>query len=196
MAARDLLLEHGITGYVKTSGNRGVHLYVRIRPEWSFEDVRHAAIGVGQELGRRDPDGVTVNWWKEERGDRIFIDFNQNNRDRTIASAYSLRARPGGRVSTPITWDELDGIEDPAELNLVTVPPLIAQRDPWAEMDSVQHDLAPLLGLWDASSSTSRPTTPRCRASRRACSPRRSARTTGTRMVTGSVTNGIVPATD
>lgn len=149
VAARELLGEHGVTGYLKTSGNRGLHLYVRIRRDWSFEEVRHAAIGLGQELGRRDPSGVTVNWWKEERGDRIFIDFNQNNRDRTIASAYSLRARPGAPVSTPLTWDELDALADPRELNLVTVPELVARRDPWADMEKVEHDLAPLLALWD-----------------------------------------------
>ncbi|MFT4264749.1 MAG: ATP-dependent DNA ligase [Nocardioides sp.] len=148
-AARDLLAEHDITGYVKTSGNRGVHLYVRIRTDWTFEDVRHAAIGVGQELHRRDPSGVTVDWWKEERGDRIFVDFNQNNRDRTIASAYSLRAKPGAPVSTPVTWAELDALEDPRDLNLTTVPALVAERDPWEGMDDVRHDLTPLIDLWD-----------------------------------------------
>ncbi|UDY23017.1 DNA polymerase domain-containing protein [Nocardioides sp. Kera G14] len=149
VAARELLAELGVTGYLKTSGNRGLHLYVRIEPAHSFEDVRHAAIGIGQELSRRDPDGVTVNWWKEERGDRIFIDFNQNNRDRTIASAYSLRAKSGAPVSTPITWDELESLADPKELNLVTVPPLVSERDPWQGMDDVHHDLEPLMALWD-----------------------------------------------
>ena len=88
--ARELLEELGLTGYPKTSGNRGVHVYVRIEPRWEFVDVRHAAIGFGRELERRDA-GVTTKWWKEERGERIFVDFNQNSRDRTIASAYSLR---------------------------------------------------------------------------------------------------------
>ena len=92
--ARELLEELGITGYPKTSGNRGVHVYVRIEPRWEFTDLRHAAIGFGRELERRDA-GVTTEWWKEERGERIFVDFNQNNRDRTIASAYSLRPKPG-----------------------------------------------------------------------------------------------------
>ena len=92
--ARELLEELGIRGYPKTSGNRGVHVFVRIEPRWEFTDVRHAAIGFGRELERRD-DGVTTNWWKEERGERIFVDFNQNCRDRTIASAYSLRPLPG-----------------------------------------------------------------------------------------------------
>ena len=146
--ARELLAELGITGYPKTSGNRGVHVYVRIRPEWSFEEVRHAAIGFGRELERRD-DGVTTAWWKEERGERIFIDYNQNNRDRTIASAYSLRPRPGAPVSTPLTWAELADVGDPRELNILTVPERLADGDPWAGIDDVRHDLGPLLRLWE-----------------------------------------------
>ena len=104
--ARELLEELGLRGYPKTSGNRGVHVFVRIEPRWEFVDVRHAAIGFGRELARRDS-GVTVNWWKEERGERIFVDYNQNCRDRTIASAYSLRPILGAPVSTPMTWEEL-----------------------------------------------------------------------------------------
>ena len=148
--ARELLEELGITGYPKTSGNRGVHVYVRIRPDWEFVDVRHAAIGFGRELERRD-DGVTTKWWKEERGERIFVDFNQNCRDRTIASAYSLRPIPGAPVSTPMTWDELAGVTDPREFNLFTVPQRLADGDPWAGIDDVQHDLTPLLELWESS---------------------------------------------
>lgn len=146
--ARELLAELGITGYPKTSGNRGVHVYVRIRPEWSFEEVRHAAIGFGRELERRD-DGVTTAWWKEERGSRIFVDYNQNNRDRTIASAYSLRPKPGAPVSTPLTWAGLADVDDPRELNILTVPERLADGDPWAGIDDVPHDLAPLLRLWE-----------------------------------------------
>jgi len=147
--ARELLGELGLTGYPKTSGNRGIHIYVRIRPEWSFEDVRHAAIGFGRELERRDG-GVTTAWWKEQRGERIFIDYNQNNRDRTIASAYSLRPKPGAPVSTPLTWAELAEIGDPRELNILSVPELLADReDAWADMDDVHHDLTPLLRLWE-----------------------------------------------
>ena len=146
--ARALLDELDIVGYPKTSGNRGVHIYVRIRPEWTFEEVRHAAIGFGQELARRD-DGVTTAWWKEERGERIFVDINQNNRDRTIASAYSLRPIPGAPVSTPLAWDELAGLTDPKELNLFTVPRRLTDGDPWATIDDVAHDLSPLLDLWD-----------------------------------------------
>ena len=119
--ARDLLAELGLRGYPKTSGNRGVHIYVRIAPRWTFDEVRHAAIGLGRELERRDG-GVTTAWWKEERGTRLFLDYNQNLRDRTIASAWSLRARPGAPVSTPVTWERLAEIDDPREFNLTTIP--------------------------------------------------------------------------
>jgi DNA primase len=146
--ARELLEELGITGYPKTSGNRGIHIFVRIRPEWRFEDVRHAAIGLGRELERRDG-GVTTAWWKEQRGSRICVDFNQNNRDRTIASAYSLRPLPGAPVSTPLTWAELAELDDPRTLNLFTVPDRLADGDPWAAIDEVRHDLTPLLRLWE-----------------------------------------------
>ena len=146
--ARELLEELGIVGYPKTSGNRGVHIYVRIRPEWEFVDVRHAAIGFGRELARRD-EGVTMDWWKEERGARIFVDFNQNNRDRTIASAYSLRPILGAPVSTPMTWAELAEVTDPGEYNLFTVPQRLADGDPWASIDDTAYSIEPLLQLWD-----------------------------------------------
>src|SRR3954454_11110543 len=146
--ARELLEELGITGYPKTSGNRGVHVYVRIEPRWDFVDVRHAAIGFGRDLERRDP-GVTTAWWKEERGERIFVDFNQNNRDRTIASAYSLRPQPGAPVSTPMTWEELAGVTDPREYNLFSVPERLAGGDPWATIDNRAFSLEPLLTLWE-----------------------------------------------
>ncbi|MBM7519087.1 DNA polymerase domain-containing protein [Nocardioides nitrophenolicus] len=146
--ARELLEELGLAGFPKTSGNRGVHVYVRIEPRWEFTDVRHAAIAFGRELARRD-DQVTTAWWKEERGERIFIDFNQNNRDRTIASAYSLRPKPGAPVSTPMTWAELAAVTDPAEFNLFTVPERMAAGDPWAGIDDEAYSLQPLLDLWD-----------------------------------------------
>jgi DNA ligase D-like protein (predicted polymerase) len=148
MVARDLLEELGLRGFPKTSGNRGVHVHLRIEPRWTFEQVRHAAIGFGRELERRDR-GATTNWWKEERGARIFLDFNQNNRDRTIASAWSLRPLPGAPVSTPMTWEQLMAVEDPAAFNLVTVPDHLAGGDPWAEIDQVAHSLEPLLELWE-----------------------------------------------
>ena len=108
--ARALLDDLGYVGFPKTSGGRGVHIYVRIEPRWTFTDVRHAAIAFGRELERRLPDQVTTKWWKEERGERIFIDYNQNARDRTIASAYSIRPKPGAPVSAPLTWDELPDV--------------------------------------------------------------------------------------
>lgn len=144
---RELFEDLGIRPFVKTSGNRGVHVFARIEPLWTFEDVRHAAIALGRELEKRD-EGVTTAWWKEERGARIFVDFNQNNRDRTIASAYSLRPIEGAPVSTPVTWNELGDLTDPKEFNLFTVPERGA--DPWAEIDDVQHSLRPLLDLWEA----------------------------------------------
>jgi len=143
--ARDLLEEIGIRGFVKTSGNRGVHIFVRIAPRWTFTDMRHAVLAFGRELERRD-ERVTTAWWKEERGARIFVDFNQNARDRTIASAYSLRPKPGAPVSTPLTWDELADLDDPRDLNLTTVPALLRERpDAWREIDDVAHDLTTLL---------------------------------------------------
>jgi len=148
--AKELLDDLGIVGFPKTSGNRGIHIYVRIAPEWEFVDVRHAAIGFGRELERRD-DGVTTKWWKEERGARIFVDFNQNCRDRTIASAYSLRPKPGAPVSTPMTWEELATVRDPSDHNLFTVPDRVADGDPWAGIDEVHHSIQPLLHLYDES---------------------------------------------
>jgi DNA ligase D-like protein (predicted polymerase) len=148
LVAKELLAELGLKGYPKTSGNRGVHVYVRIEPRWEFVDVRHAAIGFGRELEKRD-DGVTTAWWKEERGKRIFVDFNQNNRDRTIASAYSLRPIPGAPVSTPMTWEELGGVTDPGAYNLFTVPDRLADGDPWASIDDEHHSLEPLLQLFE-----------------------------------------------
>ena len=146
--ARELFEELGMRAYPKTSGNRGIHIYLRIRPKWTFEELRHAAIGFGRELERRD-DGVTTSWWKEERGERIFVDFNQNNRDRTIASAWSLRARPGAPVSTPMTWTQLAEVSDPRDFNLVTVPDFVTDGDAWADMDDTAHSLEPLLHLWE-----------------------------------------------
>ncbi len=147
--ARTLLDELGLVGFPKTSGNRGVHIYVRIEPQWDFVDVRHAAIAFGRELERRAK-GVTTSWWKEERGDAIFVDYNQNSRDRTIASAYSLRPKPGAPVSTPMEWDELSEVEDPAAYNLFTVPERFADRgDVHAAIDDVHGDLQPLLDLYD-----------------------------------------------
>lgn len=147
--ARTLLDELGIAGFPKTSGNRGVHIYVRIEPRWTFTDVRHAAIAFGRELERRTH-GVTTNWWKEERGETVFVDYNQNSRDRTIASAYSLRAKPGAPVSTPVTWDGLPSIEDPRELNLLTVPARFAELgDLHAGIDDNSYSIETLLEMYE-----------------------------------------------
>ena len=147
--ARELLAELGYTGYPKTSGGRGVHIYVRIEPRWSFTDVRHAAIAFGRELERRRPGEVTTRWWKEERGERVFVDYNQNARDRTIASAYSIRPRPGAPVSTPLEWDELAHVT-PEDLNVATVPARFAERgDLHAGIDAHAHSLQPLLDLYE-----------------------------------------------
>ena len=114
-ALREVMSEIGLTAWAKTSGNRGVHVYARVAPTHEFLDVRHGVIGIARELERRLPDLVTTSWWKEERGERIFVDFNQACRDRTIASAYSPRPLPGAPVSTPVTWEELGSV-DPREL--------------------------------------------------------------------------------
>jgi DNA ligase D-like protein (predicted polymerase) len=154
--ARDLFEEIGVRAFPKTSGKAGIHVFVRIEPRWTFTDVRHAAIAFGRELGRRMP-GVTTAWWKEERGEAIFVDYNQNARDRTIAAAYSLRPRPGAPVSTPVTWDELADLDDPRELDLWTVPERLSSGggpngdgvDPWAEIDDVAHSIEPLLAWYE-----------------------------------------------
>jgi DNA ligase D-like protein (predicted polymerase) len=146
---RELLEELGLRGYVKTSGSRGIHIHVRIEPRYTFEDVRHAAIGLGRELERRNA-GVTTNWWKELRPPgSIFIDFNQNLRDRTVASAFSLRARVGAPVSTPMTWKQLAEVKDPGDFNLLTVPDFLADGFAWEDMDEVSFPLDPLLHLWE-----------------------------------------------
>lgn len=142
---REVLDELGMVGYPKTSGGRGVHVYTRIRPEWSFVEVRRAAIALAREVERRGP-MVTTAWWKEERGERVFVDYNQAARDRTIACAYSLRANARATVSTPVTWDELAEAE-PDDFDLRTVPAKLAERgDPHAAMDDQAYDITPLLG--------------------------------------------------
>jgi len=147
--ARGLLDELGMTGYPKTSGGRGLHIYVRIEPRWTFTDVRHAAIAFGRELERRMPGEVTTAWWKEQRGETVFVDYNQNARDRTIASAYSLRPRPGAPVSTPLRWSEVPDV-DPRDLTLHTVPGRLAtQGNPMATMDDQSFALDTLLEWYE-----------------------------------------------
>ena len=150
LALRDVMAEHGLTAYAKSSGNRGVHVYARIAPTHEFQDVRHGVIGIARELERRLPDLVTTSWWKEERGERVFVDFNQANRDRTIAGAYSPRPLAWAPVSTPLSWDELVDA-DPRDLTVRTVPGLLARRPcPWADMDDHVGDLSGALALWEA----------------------------------------------
>ena len=140
-----LLDEVGLTGLPKTTGNRGIHVYARLLPEWSSIDVRSAAVAVARELERRRPDLVTAAWWKEERGQRVFVDFNQNAPHKTVFGAWSVRARTGAQVSTPFSWDELSAIH-PDDLTIDTVPPRLAERgDPWA--GSPPQSLEPLLEM-------------------------------------------------
>ena len=144
---KPVLDELGIVGYPKTSGGRGVHVFVRIKPDWDFIAVRRAGIALAREVERRAPDAVTTSWWKEERGKRMFIDYNQNARDRTFASAYSVRRTAIATVSMPLTWQELASA-DPDDYTIATVPDLIATRDdPWADIDAIAHTIEPLLEM-------------------------------------------------
>lgn len=142
-----VLEEHGFVGFPKTSGSRGVHVNVRIEPRWDFLEVRRAALALSRAIERAMPTLATTKWWKEERGDRVFLDYNQNARDRTVASAYSVRANPEGRVSCPLTWAEL-AEADPGDLTIATVPARFAAvGDPSAAIDDVHFSLEPLLEL-------------------------------------------------
>jgi DNA ligase D len=142
---RAVLDELGWVGWPKTSGGRGIHVYIRIRPEWTFVEVRRAAIALARAVERRRPDLITTAWWKEQRGTRVFIDYNQMARDRTIACAYSLRANARATASTPVTWDELPDVE-PNDFDLRTVPRRFAELgDPHAGIDAAAVDLTPLL---------------------------------------------------
>jgi bifunctional non-homologous end joining protein LigD len=144
--ARSVLEDFGLVGWPKTSGSRGVHVYARIEPRWSFTDVRRAAVAVAREVERRAPELATSKWWKEERHG-VFVDYNQNAKDRTVASAYSVRPLPDARVSTPLRWDEVSGC-DPAEFTIDTVPERVKRiGDPWEGMDSAVGSLEPLLEL-------------------------------------------------
>ncbi|WHT21542.1 non-homologous end-joining DNA ligase [Crossiella sp. CA-258035] len=132
---REVLAEAGLTGYPKTSGGRGIHVLVRIRPEWDFIDVRHAVIALGREVERRLPEQATVAWWKEQRGERVFLDYNQAARDRTVASTWSVRGTPRATVSFPLDWADLSTV-DPDDFDVLTVPGLLAERgDAHASMD-------------------------------------------------------------
>ncbi|MCB9490832.1 MAG: DNA polymerase domain-containing protein [Dehalococcoidia bacterium] len=142
----EVLTEFGYTSYPKTSGSRGIHIYVRIEPKWDFGQVRRAALAIAREVERRAPDLATSAWWKEERHG-VFIDYNQNARDRTMASAYSVRAVADARVSCPLEWSEVPDV-DPSAFTLRTVPVRLAERgDPHEAMDEVAFSLEPLIDL-------------------------------------------------
>jgi DNA ligase D len=144
---RRLLDEQGVAAYPKTTGNRGIHVYVRLEPRWNSYEVRAAAVAVARELERRRPDLITAAWWKEERGQRVFVDFNQNAPHKTVFGAWSVRARPGAQVSAPFFWEELEAIH-PDRLTIPTVANRLSARgDPWAVMDDAPQSLEPLLAM-------------------------------------------------
>src|SRR5689334_20104346 len=144
---KQLFDELGIECHPKTTGNRGIHIYARLEPRWDSYDVRLAAVATARELARRRPDLITDAWWKEERGERIFIDFNQNAPHKTVFGAWSVRARPGAQVSSPLRWDEIDSV-DPDGLTIATVPARVEHDgDPWAGIEADPQSLEPLLAM-------------------------------------------------
>jgi bifunctional non-homologous end joining protein LigD len=146
LVARDALADFGLAGWPKTSGSRGFHIYARIEPRWTFTQVRRAAVALAREIERRAPELATAKWWKEERHG-VFVDYNQNAKDRTVASAYSIRPTRDARVSTPLAWSEVPGC-DPAAFTIGTVPERFARLgDPWQDMDGAAGSLEPLLAL-------------------------------------------------
>lgn len=147
---REVLDEAGLVGWPKTSGGRGIHVFARIRPEWDFVEVRHAVIAIARRVADRLPEHATVAWWKEERGERVFLDFNQAARDRTVASAWSVRGRPRATVSMPLTWEQLPDVE-PEDFDVRTVPGLLAERgDPHRGMDAAVGGLETALEWYAA----------------------------------------------
>jgi DNA ligase D len=155
-----LLDELGIAGFPKTTGNRGLHVYVRLQPQWDPYEVRAAAVAAARELERRRPDVLTAAWWKEERGERIFVDYNQNAPHKTVFGAWSVRARPGAQVSTPLRWEELADA-DPDELTVATVPARVERDgDPWEAIDVAPQSLDPLLELHERDRAAGLPDAP------------------------------------
>ena len=145
LAVKDLLDELGIVSWPKTSGSKGIHIYVRLLPRWDAMAVRYAAVALARELQRRHPKLLTCEWWKEERGQRVFVDFNQNAPHKTVFGAWSARPRVGAQVSTPISWDEVATV-DPESLTIATVPTrLIELGDPWASSADNLQTIEPLL---------------------------------------------------
>ncbi len=151
LEVQSLFDELGMVSFPKTSGSKGIHVYLRVKPEYSFLQLRHAALAVAREVERRRPELATSRWWKEERGERVFLDYNRMARDQTIASAYSVRARPTGTVSAPVTWDEVSWvtIED---FDIWSMRDRFAELgDVHAAIDDVHHDLVPLLEMYESS---------------------------------------------
>ena len=147
LLCRDFLVELGLEGHPKTSGSNGLHVYLRLEPRWDSIGVRSAAVALARELERRHPDLITANWWKEERGTRVFVDFNQNAPHKTVFGAWFARPRTGGQVSTPLSWEEVETVV-PDELTIRSVPDLVQQRgDPWADIAARPQTLEPLLEL-------------------------------------------------
>ena len=147
---RDLLGDLGLVGWPKTTGNRGIHVYLRLEPRWDSYRVRAAAVALARELERRRPDLLTAAWWKEERGRRVFVDFNQNAPHKTVFGAWCVRARPGAQVSTPFAWDELDESFHPDGLTIPVVAGRVARDgDPWAGMYERPQSIEPLLAMHD-----------------------------------------------
>ena len=147
LACRDLLAELGLQGYPKTTGSNGLHVYLRLEPRWDSVAVRAAALALARELERRHPAEITASWWKEERGARVFVDFNQNAPHKTVFGAWFARPRPGGQVSTPLTWEEVETVVSD-ELTIFTVPDLVRRRgDPWAAIATHPQSIEPLLAL-------------------------------------------------
>lgn len=147
MVAREVLADHGLVGWPKTSGSRGLHINVRIEPRWDYREVRLAAETLAREVENRAPGMASARWWKEERGESVFVDFNQNAKDRTVASAYSIRPLPDARVSTPLDWSEVRG-SHPERFTVATVLERFAERgDPAAGIDDAVGSLDGLLAL-------------------------------------------------
>ncbi|MEK8228919.1 DNA primase small subunit domain-containing protein [Oerskovia sp. M15] len=196
---RELLGELGLEGFPKTSGGRGLHVFVPVEPRWSFVQARRATIAIGRELERRLPDQVTTKWWKEERGVKIFVDYNQMARDRTIASAYSIRSNARATVSAPLLWEEVSDV-GPDDFDVLTMPARFAEvGDLHARLDAAapspasrsrrrsnSRPVTSAITAW--ATCRTRPSTPRCRASPSVCSRARTPR--GTRSTTSTPTDG------
>jgi DNA ligase D len=157
---KTLLDEAGVTGYPKTTGNRGLHVYARLQPRWDAYQVRTAAVAIARELERRRPDLITAAWWKEERGQRVFVDFNQNAPHKTVFGAWSVRARPGAQVSTPLRWDEVAEVH-PDQFTIASLPARMESvGDPWLTMKDDPQSLEPFLAMAERDAEAGLPDAP------------------------------------